>query len=323
MGLAKKLRDVVAANFIEIARVDTPPVKEPEPVPAPPETPTTLGTYAEAELDTFLKDIGVSPLAEAPAPLADPELVSEPVIVPEPETAAPTPVLVSLADAVSDEGDVDFARIFLQYELPGTPFSAEQAMSMLQSLPRDLALRTKRVTVNTTLSAIGKAVGATPQDIVVDAARKKETLERYVESLGHEVDETSATTQAAIALLEAEIARHKDTLRSVTRKRSAATEVCRSRMELFDQVIHFFDYDETVLNAPEAEEEVAPDEHPGDEMPAFMREDAVRRMLGINDDFTGENGEFDAMKFAQKYGDGTEEPGEDASDAGRSPRAKK
>ncbi|MBC8136562.1 MAG: hypothetical protein H8F28_11800 [Fibrella sp.] len=322
MGLAKKLREVVAANFIEIARVETPPVKE-ETVPAPEATPAALGTYAEAELDSFLKDIGASPVAETPAGFSDavsiePELIAEPV--------PPTPVLVSLADAVSNEGDVDFARIFEQYEVPATPFSAEQAMNMLQSLPRDLALRTKRVTVNTTLSAIGKVVGATPQDIVGDAIRKKQTLEQYVESLGREVDETSANTQAEIERLQAEIAAHKDALRSLTRKRSAASEVCRSRMDLFDQVTHFFDYDEATLNAPEtaAEEETGV---PTDEMPAFMREDAVRRMLGINEDFTNENGEFDAMKFAQMYGSDTQESAESESDnsedTARRPRAKK
>lgn len=311
MGLAKKLRDVVAANFIEIARVETPPVKQAEPMPTPETTSAALGTYAEAELDTFLKDIG------APAAPETPEAFTEP--------DTPAPVLASLADAVSDDGDVDFVRIFQQYELPTTPFSAEQAMNMLQSLPRDLALRTKRVTVNTTLSAIGKAVGATPQDIVTDAARKKETLERYVESLGHEVDETSASMNAEIERLQAAITQHKDTLRSLTRKRSAASEVCRSRVDLFDQVIHFFDYDENVLNAPEAtpEEEASV---PTDEMPAFMREDAVRRMLGINEDFTNENGEFDAVKFAQMYGEDAAEPDrttQDNSDDARRPRVKK
>jgi hypothetical protein len=196
VSLAKKLREVVAANFIEIARVETPPAKKEE-VAAPPveASPSTLGTYAEAELDSFLKGVGASPTpVETPA---EPEVLPEPV--------APTPVLVSLADAVSEEGDVDFGRVFQQYELPTAPFSAEQAMNMLQSLPRDLALRTKRVTVNTTLSAIGKVVGATPQDVVTDAARKKETLERYVESLGHEIDETSTNTQSEIERLEAEI----------------------------------------------------------------------------------------------------------------------
>lgn len=321
MGLAKKLREVVAANFIEIARVETPPVKEEEIVPVPETTPATLGTYAEAELDSFLKDIGASPVSATP----EPEIVVEPEVIPEPEPIAPIPVLVSLADAISNEGDVDFARIFQQYELPTAAFSAEQAMNMLQSLPRDLALRTKRVTVNTTLSAIGKVVGATPQDIVADAARKKETLERYVESLGQEVEATTATTQAEIERLQAEINAHKDSLRSLTRKRSAASEVCRSRMDLFDQVTHFFDYDEAQLNAPEPTAEEA--HLPPDEMPAFMREDAVRRMLGINEDFTNENGEFDAMKFSQMYGEGTEEPNgptTDASEDGtRRPRAKK
>ncbi|MBC8141828.1 MAG: hypothetical protein H7Y38_10360 [Armatimonadetes bacterium] len=295
MSLAKKLRDVVAANFIEIARVEPAPVKREEPV-ATDTYSDSLGTFAEAELDSFLKDINAAPSAAQPAP--------EPVAVPEPIKAAP--VLVSLADAISDEGDLDFARVFQQYELPTASFSAEQAMNMLQSLPRDLALRTKRVTVNTTLSAIGKVVGTTPQDIVVDAARKKETLERYIESLGHEIEETTATTEAEIERLQMVIATHRDTLRLLARKRSAAQEVCRGRMDTFDQVIHFFDYDEERL--ADAESVAVAEEMSDESEPSFMQEDAVRRMLGIDEnDMTDENGNFDPAKFAQIYGDGSED----------------
>ncbi len=296
MSLAKKLRDVVAANFIEIARVEPPPVKREEP-PAPDTYSDSLGTFAEAELDSFLKDISAaSPAAE-----------SAPPAIVEPIKAAP--VLVSLTDAISDEGELDFARVFQQYELPTASFSAEQAMNMLQSLPRDLTLRTKRVTVNTTLSAIGKVVGTTPQDIVLDAVRKKETLERYIESLGHEVEETTADTETEIERLQTVIATHRETLRSLARKRTAAQEVCRGRMETFDQVIHFFDYDEERL--AEVEAIVVGEEMPGETEPSFMQEDAVRRMLGINENgMVDENGEFDPAKFAQIYGDGSEDVAE-------------
>ncbi len=309
MGLAQKLRDVVAANFIEIARVDTPPEKPVEPVYTPQNTSADLATYAESELDSFLKDVHGSPKAE------EPELTTEPVVVPEPEPLVTGPVLVSLTDAVSEEGDLDFGRVFQQYDLPTVSFSAEQAMSMLQSLPRDLALRTKRATVNTTLSAIGQVVGATPQDIVQDASRKKETLERYVGALGHEIEETTATMQAEIDRLQAEIAAHNETLRSLTKKRAAATELCQSRMNMLDQVINFFDYDEAKLNETELETQVVPTDP--DEMPAFMRDDAVRRMLGINDDFLDENGEFDPMKFAQAQ---EKEPAAESTDAEGKPR---
>ena len=307
MSLAKRLRDVVAANFIEIARVETPTAKPP---PPPVEEPTaaSLGTVAEAQLDSYLHDIAASAKSVE--------------TVPEPEPAKSVPVLVSLADAVSEEGDVDFVRVFQQYDLPTAAFSAEQAMNMLQSLPRDLALRTKRVTVNTTLSAIGKVVGTTPQDIVVDAARKKETLERYTQALGHEIEETTASTEIEIERLQAEILAHRDTLRSLTQRRAAATEVCRGRRDMFDQVIHFFDYDETVLNTqePTAIAEDAADD--ADDMPAFMREDAVRRMLGINEDVTDANGAFDAAKFAQLYGDDSDANARSAEDAEPRPRAK-
>ena len=309
MGLAKKLREVVAANFIEIARVEPPPAK-PEPPPTLPDASLRHVASAEAELDSFLKTVKATPTPEGAAP-------PEPVAPAEPVQA--TPPLVSLVDAVSDEGDVDFDRVYQQYELPVASFSAEQAMNMLQALPRDLALRTKRATVNTTLSAIGKVVGTSPKDIVLDAARKKEGLERFLEALSHEIEETTAATEAEIERLQAEITLSREKLRVVSRRRTAAGEVCHSRMHLLNQVIYFFDYDEGTLNGSEPPPLEAEATHDTDEMPAYMREDAVRRMLGITEE---ETGTFDPVAFTQKYGTGDEsdEPGGESENDGAAAR---
>ena len=173
------------------------------------------------------------------------------------------------------------------------------------------------------IGRIGQVVGATPKDIVSDAVSKKEKLSQYIRELDAEVEEENAVAQAEIERLQAEIAANQEKIKALTSKKAAAIPVCQERMNLLDQVISFFDYDENTLNAPEpvAVEDIGTDP---DEMPAFMREDAVRRMLGINEEFMDENGEFDAMKFAQKYGDGTEpEPGNEEVGAGNARRRTK
>lgn len=298
MSLAKKLRDVVAANFIEIARSDGPegstaeqrggafPGGSATPAP-PPADPLGLDAAAErarveaeSEIDSLL-----SPLPPAPEPEPEPE---------------PEPVLPRLLDAVAADGAVDFERIYthLGHKLP--PFTAEQAMNMLTSMPRDLPLKVKRVTVRATLDAIGSVVGATPKDIVADATAKRAFLETYAADMESEAD-------SEVERLQAEIAERQAALKDTQRKRQNALDAVRGRLDVLDQVTAFFDYDEG------AEAAVPADSEEDEAQPAFLDEGAVLRMLGLAAQ------EAEAREAAVSGQDGEEAAGaaEPAAAAGR------
>jgi hypothetical protein len=296
VSLAKKFRDVVAANFIEIARSDAPAesVSKTSEEAAKAAAAAAAGgaaldaaaerarTDAETELDSLL-----TPLPAVPVPLA-----------PEPE-----PILPRLLDAVNGEGVVDFDRIYSHqgHKLPS--FTAEQAMNMLTSMPRDLPLKVKRVTVRATLDAIGSVVGATPKDIVADALAKKEHLETYLGDMEEQAD-------GEFERLQQEIAERQAALKDAQRKREWARDAVRSRLDVLDQVTAFFDYDDTEsAPAPDA----PGDETDADGMPSFMDEEAVLRMLGLA---AQEQAEREAAEAAASGADAAQETEETAA-AGR------
>src|SRR5262249_12407533 len=88
--------------------------------------------------------------------------------------------------SVAPDGKADFTPIYQQSGLPPSPFPAEQMLDMLNSLPPELPLDTKRQTVKVTLNAMGKTIGATPETIVADASRKLAALAAYTETLSRQ-----------------------------------------------------------------------------------------------------------------------------------------
>ena len=88
---------------------------------------------------------------------------------------------------------MNFTAIYQQAALPATPFPTEQMLDLLNSLPAELSLDTRRQTVKVTLNGMGKALGVTPQTVVADATRKLAALNAYVESLAkHTTDYIAA-----------------------------------------------------------------------------------------------------------------------------------
>ncbi|MBC8101439.1 MAG: hypothetical protein H7Z41_02470 [Cytophagales bacterium] len=309
MDLAKKLRQVVAANFVEISRPnsrDPKPEKNPKEgsfVPAvgaapdaPPVTPLEAEQTSPAELDKrFLSaDLGLEANRPKAASLADPvgEL-EEPAMAVSPNAPAiplatpsaqeaPVEALDVMAIA-SSEGRINFDRVFAWAGVPrSAAFTAEQALSMLQSMPADLPLRVKRLTVKATLDAVGQAVGAAPTDIVADAERKTVGLEAFTREVAARVQELCAAEDAEIERLRARIVEHEAAKMAVARHEEGAISACRAHMEELGQVVAFFTINES--DAPAAPIGAEPLDDDTGELPAYLQEDAVKRLLGISRD---------------------------------------
>ena len=300
MSFAKKLKQVVAANFIEIARSDedTRPAAEPEPptsaAAAPAAEPEVLpldNAQPQAPSVNGFHEQAISEAARAVARYADDSPAETEVYDDDP--TAP------LADFVADEGDVDFDRVYRRHRIPPTKFTAEQALTMLSTMPRDLSLRVKRLTVKATLDAIGGTIGATPETISEDARAKRESLERFVADLDAETADARVRIDEEIESLKQQIESLKQVALASTRKRNAAEEMCRAKAETLDQIIAFFEADDhseegidPSASAPAAEV---------DELPPFMREDAVLRLLGITPE-ENEMGLAEAQAAGRKGG---------------------
>jgi len=141
------------------------------------------------------------------------------------------------------DGKLDFSVLYRQALLPAAPFSAEQMLDMLESLPRELPLDTKRRTVAVSLDTVGKSIGATPETIVADASRKLAALAAYTESLSKDTAGFVAATELEVAALQAQIEEKRQAIRAAQSKLQDVTRVCAAESDRLDDVLEFFSLD--------------------------------------------------------------------------------
>ncbi|MES2462469.1 MAG: hypothetical protein V4671_17950 [Armatimonadota bacterium] len=304
MSFADKLRQVVAANFVEISRPDPSGSKE---TPKPKETaPQSPPAAAEPVEQSRLEDV-------VPAPEAT---LAEAAFTPESEAKAEEPVLFGLsgdmvtasADSalpvelevtasvdseseavlsdplalVGDDGSIAFDGVFARASVPAAAsFTAEQALSLLHSMPSDLPLRVKRLTVKATLDAVGQAVGASSQHIVEDANRKISSLESFIQDYSVRSQELRSAEDLEIEQLRMRIAEREAEKAAISQREESVVTLCRSKIDKLDQVVAFFtagDSQEATFVGAEGQN----DEEETDELPAYLQEDAVKRLLGLH-----------------------------------------
>ena len=212
-------------------------------VELPPEEPAQAPATTAAEVDRLLAELGDA----SPGPTAAPGAMKTVDQIVR-ETAGPNLDEIKVADAslaptVSGEGKADFSPIYQQSGLPPAPFTAEQMLEMLASLPPELPLDTKRQTVKVTLNAMGKSIGATPETIVADASRKLAALSAYIDHLTQETANSAATAQQEIALLQAQIEEHRRAIEAAQQKQAQMRQLCDAESDRLDDVLEFFSLD--------------------------------------------------------------------------------
>ncbi len=156
------------------------------------------------------------------------------------EISVPTP---PTAPVIAPGGGMNFTAIYQQAALPATPFPTEQMLDLLNSLPAELSLDTRRQTVKVTLNGMGKALGVTPQTVVADATRKLAALNAYVESLAKHTTDYIAATEQEIATLEAQIATKRHDIDIARQQQTSITANCGQEADRIDDVLEFFSLD--------------------------------------------------------------------------------
>lgn len=141
------------------------------------------------------------------------------------------------------DGMVDFAALYAQFNVPAAPFTAEQMLDMLGSLPADLPLDTKRQTVKVTLGAMGKAIGMTAETIVADASRKLAALAAYSEGVAKQTAEFVAAGEFEIAALEKQIQEKRQGIEAARQTQSQVQDRCHAEADRLDDVLEFFSLD--------------------------------------------------------------------------------
>lgn len=137
-------------------------------------------------------------------------------------------------------GTVDFNSIYQQSGVTAAPFTAEQFLEMLASLPSDLPANSRRQTVLALLNALPKESGSTPDAITRDAQRKISALNTYTDSLIQEADKMVANTQQEISVLQIQIDAKQKLITDTLANKSQMIDLCTTNSKKLQTVLDFF-----------------------------------------------------------------------------------
>jgi len=270
MRFTDRLKQAVSSSFTDSGRAAGYQQAPFDRVAAPTEE---LVAVVEPTIEMTTDAIAEAPPVETPAPTSDP----------------------MIAMYVGPDGTVDFEKLFQGVSLPTALITAERAEQILAAIPADLPIRVKRVAAKTTIdvhSNFDDQVAATASaNIVADATQKLMQVARLQERLNAETAMQQAAVQAEIAALEAMLNEKRARLAAIDTRVDSAQRSCRQRSEQLNQVILFFDHleqngvggatnvrrEDITLSRGMAGEHLVEEE----ELPPFLREDSVMRMLGI------------------------------------------
>jgi hypothetical protein len=144
---------------------------------------------------------------------------------------------------IRDDGTIDFGAIYSMAQLAPSPFTAEQVLDLMATMPADLPIETKRQAVKMTLGAMTKTVGVSPETVVADASRKLAALAAYAEGFTRQADEYVAKSEAEIKNLELEIEKRKMAIEEAKQRQAKMTSACHAESDRLDDILEFFSLD--------------------------------------------------------------------------------
>jgi hypothetical protein len=152
-------------------------------------------------------------------------------------------ISVASAPPPAPDGSINFQSIYQAANLPPAPFSAEQMLEMLASLPAELPLEMRRQTVKATLASLGKAIGASPETIVADTSRKLAALSAYVDDVTKKTGDFAAAANLEIAALEKQIQEKRQAIGTIQGRHAQVVQACTREADRLDDILEFLSLD--------------------------------------------------------------------------------
>ncbi len=203
--------------------LSTDAIPDPDAPPADPLTPAER-RQAEIELQATLRGKIV---AQRPR-----------VTVRDLDTDAPdVPAPVSGANPAREDGSIDFAALYAQAHVPPAKFTAEQALDIIKDCDPSDAARKQTIKV---IATFGKNVGATPDEIVVDAADKQDALHSFLGARNDELVVFNSKADEQVAALLARAEQIKQMKDAAAQQHALIQTACREEAARLEQVKDFF-----------------------------------------------------------------------------------
>jgi hypothetical protein len=149
----------------------------------------------------------------------------------------------AIVTSTGEPQNLSFTEIYQQAGVPAAPFTAEQMLDMLSSMPASVPLEIRRQTIGVTLGAMGKAIGATPDTIVADASRKLAALASYADTVAAHTAAFTTSAEQEIAELQQEIDRKRRAIETARQNQVEVTQLCHGETDRLDDVLEFFSLD--------------------------------------------------------------------------------
>lgn len=175
---------------------------------------------AEIELEATTRGKVVLTRAEAAAPSKEPA-------APAAQPGAP----------IDENGDVNFAALYAQAGVPPAKFTAEQALDIIKDCDPSEAARRQTIKV---IATFGKNVGATPDEIIVDATDKQDALHDFMAARDDDLIAFNSKAEEQIASLLARVDQLKQMKQDAARQHDAVQASCQEELSRMEQVRDFF-----------------------------------------------------------------------------------
>ena len=250
MGIGAKLRQAITSSFIEV-RMD------------------------EAEAQA----------APAPVLVPEPELAQKPevaVVVPEPESV-PEPVLEidpltppDLNAALRTDGSLNDDVVYRGAILAQVPFTAEQAIDVLVELPSGVTSRRRCQAMQEAIAVVTNDLSNAGHLVVSDAAQKMVSLNLHLNRSREELKGFRRHVAEEMDRLHEQLNRLRILVDETNANYNALDEAGRERVDNLTGVIAFFDEFQAYLRSEESAAEGS-----GAELPAYLRDDTARKLLGM------------------------------------------
>ncbi len=141
------------------------------------------------------------------------------------------------ANPVGADGSIDFAALYAQARIPPAKFTAEQALDLIKDSDPSDAARKQTIKV---IAAFGKNVGATPDEIVVDAADKQDAIHSFLGARDDEMVVFSGKADEQVAALLARVEQIKQMKDAAVQQHALVQTACREEAARLEQVKDFF-----------------------------------------------------------------------------------
>jgi hypothetical protein len=218
--------------------VELPPEPEEEvPILSPDEIDSMQHRQAASEVKKVVETLQAGPptahaktveqiVRDAPGPNLDQVQVAEP---------APS--------ILNPDGTVNFPALYQSASLPPAPFSVEQVLAMVDDMPAEFSIEMKRQAVKAAIQAMGKSLGATPENVVADASRKLAALASYAEHVNKQAGDFITKTEMDILELERQIEERRAAIASAQEKQQRITALCTAESDRLDDILEILSLD--------------------------------------------------------------------------------